>query len=81
VGGHTYGVFTHDWRARSPAAWLAAMADREVTEELAAPLDAQNTAGEPTTVIPKQQQWRHNLASCAANYEFPPHSFTVISIE
>jgi hypothetical protein len=40
VGGHTYGVFTHDWRARSPAAWLAAMADREVTEELAAPLDA-----------------------------------------
>ncbi len=39
VGGHTYGVFTHDWRARSPTAWLAAMADREVTEELAAPLD------------------------------------------
>jgi hypothetical protein len=40
VGGHTYGVFTHDWRARPPMAWLAAMADREVTEELAAPLDA-----------------------------------------
>ena len=40
VSGHTYGVFTHDWRARSPGAWLAAMADREVTEELAAPLDA-----------------------------------------
>jgi hypothetical protein len=50
-------------------------------EALAAPLDAQNTAGEPTTVIPKQQQWRHSLASGAANYEFPPHSFTVISIE
>ncbi len=35
VGGHDYGVFTHDWKATPPEAWLAVMADRETSEELA----------------------------------------------
>jgi DNA-binding SARP family transcriptional activator len=29
VGQHTYGVFMRDWRAQPPAAWLAALAERE----------------------------------------------------
>lgn len=30
VGGRTYGVFAHDWRAVPPMAWLALMAEREI---------------------------------------------------
>jgi predicted DNA-binding protein (UPF0251 family) len=30
VGGHTYGVFGHDWRVRPPLAWLDLLAQREV---------------------------------------------------
>jgi len=30
VGGHRYGVYGHDWRAESPAAWLSALAAKEV---------------------------------------------------
>jgi hypothetical protein len=29
VGGHTYGVFGHDWRAVPPLAWLDLLAQRE----------------------------------------------------
>ncbi len=34
VGGRRYGVFTHDWRARPVEAWLALLAEREVSEQL-----------------------------------------------
>jgi alpha-L-arabinofuranosidase len=54
--------------------------DANVTE-LAAPLDAQNTAADPKAVSPTTKRWRHGLTDGAATYEFPPHSFTVISIE
>jgi len=29
VGGRRYGVYGHDWRAVSPTAWLALLAERE----------------------------------------------------
>jgi hypothetical protein len=30
VGGRSYGVYGHDWRAVPPSAWLALLADREL---------------------------------------------------
>lgn len=30
IGGKRYGVYTHDWRAQPPLAWLSMLADREV---------------------------------------------------
>jgi DUF1680 family protein/alpha-L-arabinofuranosidase len=50
-------------------------------EELAAPLNAVNTADAPTRVVPRRAEWRHGMADGAATYVFPPHSFTVIRIE
>jgi predicted ATPase/DNA-binding SARP family transcriptional activator len=35
VGEHRYGGFTHDWRTTPADAWLAMMAERETSEELA----------------------------------------------
>jgi hypothetical protein len=31
VGGRTYAVFAHDWRAEPPVTWLREMAERELT--------------------------------------------------
>jgi hypothetical protein len=60
----------------SPAADLAQV------QELAAPLEAKNTAAEPTRVAPKASQWRHELkAGGRGAYSFSPHSFTVIELE
>lgn len=40
VGGHSYAIFFHDWRAEPPVPWLDMMADRElatdITEEMLA---------------------------------------------
>lgn len=36
VGGQHYGVFTHDWRAEPPIAWLDLMAERELALNLTA---------------------------------------------
>ena len=47
-------------------------------EELAAPLDATNTAQEPERVIPIQNEWQHDFAHGAVNRTFQPHSFTII---
>lgn len=30
IGSKSYGLFVHDWRTMPPAAWLSALADREV---------------------------------------------------
>jgi hypothetical protein len=39
IGGKRYGVYTHDWRAQPPMAWLAMLAEREVANApVAAPL-------------------------------------------
>ncbi|MFN8442033.1 MAG: AAA family ATPase [Caldilineaceae bacterium] len=37
VGGQSYGVFGHDWRLMSPAAWLDLMAEREVAATASSP--------------------------------------------
>jgi hypothetical protein len=34
VGGHTYGVFAHDWRAMPPVQWFDLMEQRELTTDL-----------------------------------------------
>jgi hypothetical protein len=50
-------------------------------EELAAPPEAYNTAGDATKVAPTTKEWRHGLEQGEGTYVFPPHSFTVISIQ
>jgi hypothetical protein len=37
IGGKTYGVFGHDWRAEPPLAWLQMLAEREVAPGPVAP--------------------------------------------
>jgi hypothetical protein len=49
--------------------------------ELAAPLDAVNIASDTANVSPTERTWQHGLLKGPASYIFPPHSFTVISIE
>jgi alpha-L-arabinofuranosidase len=50
-------------------------------EELAGPLDATNTAEEPTRIVPREGEWRHTSSDGAPRYTFPPHSFTVLRFE
>lgn len=38
IGGKRFGVYTHDWRAQPPLAWLSMLADREVANSPAAAL-------------------------------------------
>ena len=63
---------------------LAGFAARKPTarvSELAAPLDAVNTADKPSAVAPREIEWNHGLRDGNANYVFPPHSFVVMRIE
>ncbi len=50
-------------------------------EELAAPLDAVNTASDPTRVTPQRREWRHNLKAGAGQFTLAPHSFTLIRFD
>jgi hypothetical protein len=51
-------------------------------QQLAAPLDATNTAAEPNRVAPKGSQWPHGMrAGGHGTYAFSPRSFTVIELE
>jgi len=51
-------------------------------EELAAPMNATNTATDPTRVKPRSLTWNHGQKlGQAATYTFPPSSFTVLRIE
>jgi alpha-L-arabinofuranosidase len=50
-------------------------------EELAAPLEAFNAADDSTKVSSTRKQWRHGLEQGPGTYVFPPHSYTVISID
>lgn len=47
VGGHRYGLFFHDWRARPPLQWLELLGERELS---AAPLEVQHHDGAPAPV-------------------------------
>jgi alpha-L-arabinofuranosidase len=50
--------------------------------ELAAPLEARNTAADPSQVKPAEREWAHQMRDgTSAEYVFPPHSFTVIRFE
>jgi hypothetical protein len=50
-------------------------------EELAAPMNARNTAQHPTAVVPAQRQWHPELKDGQATYTFPPSSVTVLRFE
>jgi alpha-L-arabinofuranosidase len=53
-----------------------------IGEELAASLDAVNTAAEPGRVTPRPIQWKHGLqGQGSTKYTFPASSFTVLRIE
>ncbi len=49
--------------------------------ELAAPLDARNTAEEPGRVRPQTSEWRVEFKDGGARRIFPPYSFTVLRLE
>ncbi len=55
--------------------------DTAQVEQLAAPLDAVNTARRPDQVAPRRTEWRHGCKDGAASYTFPPNSFTVLRFE
>lgn len=48
VGGHTYGVYAHDWRVVPPLAWLGLLAARETADE---PLAIVATPAVPLRVL------------------------------
>jgi alpha-L-arabinofuranosidase len=50
-------------------------------EEITGPLDATNTAKEPTRIKPRHGDWRHGRLDGTDVYTFPPHSFTVLRFE
>jgi hypothetical protein len=49
--------------------------------ELSGKLAEVNTATQPRQVVPRNKEWRHDLAEGAARYTFPAHSFTVLRLE
>ncbi|HKW28537.1 MAG TPA: alpha-L-arabinofuranosidase C-terminal domain-containing protein [Verrucomicrobiae bacterium] len=51
------------------------------TEELAGPLAAVNTAKAPDQIQPIQRQWRPRFENGKVEYDFQPHSFTVIKFD
>lgn len=73
VGGHTYGVFSHDWRTESMLAWLDGMAAQELATEVQP--DVQPSA--PAVLVLSQTEFKesvrhalrdfHNLAALAQN--------------
>lgn len=50
-------------------------------EQLAAPLDAVNTADSPDRVAPTRSEWRPGWAAGRAAYTFPPRSVTLIRLD
>lgn len=52
VGGRAYGVYTRNWRASSPVAWLALLAEREIAA--AAPATAPPARPAPLVVLSEQ---------------------------
>ena len=50
-------------------------------EELAGRLDAENTAGAVTAVVPRRFEWKFGQPAGPAEYTFPPRSFTVIRFD
>ena len=51
-----------------------------VTQLSGAPDDI-NTPDQPERIIPAERPWVHGFTQGAANYAFPPHSFTIIRFD
>ncbi|MEN6534112.1 MAG: alpha-L-arabinofuranosidase C-terminal domain-containing protein [Bryobacteraceae bacterium] len=49
--------------------------------ELTGPMEALNTAQNPSVIVPKQSQWNHRVGAAGSNYTFPANSFTLIRFE
>jgi hypothetical protein len=49
--------------------------------ELSGPLDARNTAEQPTAIVPLLRPWQRGLEDGKASYSFPPRSITIIRWE
>jgi alpha-L-arabinofuranosidase len=49
--------------------------------ELAAELDAVNTAADPRRVTPAEREWRPQFKDGATEYTFPAYSFTILRFE
>lgn len=69
VGGRTYGVFTHDWRAEPPVAWLDLMEERELALDLTP--DQVRTAHPPPLVVLSQPEFEDAVRQALRNYHRP----------
>jgi hypothetical protein len=49
--------------------------------ELSGPLEANNTASQPKTIVSESRQWKHDIRDGNAAYSFPPYSVTVLRLE
>ncbi len=52
-----------------------------MVEQLAAPLEAVNTAAQPDRIKPARSNWTHHLTDGTAEYSFPPRSITMLRLE
>jgi hypothetical protein len=68
VGGRSYGVYSHDWRAMPPLAWLELMGQREIalTPEAIKP-----AAPAPRTVALSQEEFMRQVEGALRDYTRP----------
>jgi len=66
VGGITYGIYGHDWRAVPPAAWLARLAEREIALTPQAP-----PTPAPALVALSQPEFYQAVRSALRDYARP----------
>ncbi|HVA48102.1 MAG TPA: alpha-L-arabinofuranosidase C-terminal domain-containing protein [Pirellulales bacterium] len=76
-------VNTHDKpiAAQLDIAGFVARQPTARVEELAAALDAVNTAAAPNSIRPSSKDWQHELAAGKSRYTFPAMSFTVLQFK
>jgi hypothetical protein len=49
--------------------------------ELAGPLNAANSAAQPTSIVPSTQEWKHAINDGNTRYTFAPRSVTILRLE
>lgn len=69
VGGHTYAVFSHDWRAEPPVPWLDMMADRELATDMTEEMLAASLA--PTRLVLSQPDFTEAVRQALRDYHRP----------
>ncbi len=52
-----------------------------IVEQLAASLDAVNTATNPTQVVPQVSNWNHNYTNGSVQFSFPAYAFTILQFQ